>query len=434
MKNKNLIFHFQVHQPLRLAQLHFLDMGNELEYFDEKLNKEILERISNECYLPTNQMLRELVTECPAMRLTYSISGVALKQFETHMPAVLQSFQDLHATGKVEMLGETSHHSLCGIEAEQVPEFIEQVGTHSLQVEQLFGKRPAVFRNTEHIYNNTIGTLAAQQGYKGIITDGVERILGDRSTYKLYHHPTESNLKIFLRANQLSDDIGFRFTQSHGSLTADTYYNWLNSIPDKNAVILISFDYETLGEHLKAGTGIRDFLRDLILMLNKSDDIVMATPSEVLAAYPEDTDPLDVRETISWADKAKDVSAWMANELQQDAFHALYSLRDRVLKTGDTQIIETWRNLQTSDHFYYMSMAGGEDGAVHHYFSPYRSPYDAYINYMNVLSDFMQSLNRSLEDETKVESDEFERQHRQIPKWAQKLGSEIIEDTSIIRR
>jgi alpha-amylase len=429
---KKLIFYFQVHQPLRLAPLHFLDMGKELAYFDEKANRDILERISNECYLPTNKLLHELSGICPGLRLTFSISGVGLQQFESHMPDVLKSFQNLHSTGCVELLGETSHHSLCSLEPELVQEFIEQMNAHAIQVEQLFGKRPQIFRNTELIYNNTIGSLAAQQGYKGVITDGVERVLQGKSTYQVYSHPKEPNLRIFLRANQLSDDIGFRFTQSHGSLTASTYYDWLVNIPDENAVILVSFDYETLGEHVKSGSGIREFLRDLIVMLNASEDITMATPSEVLDIVP--ASPLDVRETISWADKAKDVSAWMANELQQDAFHALYSIRDRVLKTGDTRIIDTWRNLQTSDHFYYMSMAGGEDGEVHHYFSPYQSPYDAYINYMNVLSDFMQSLNRSLEDETKVESDEFERQHRQIPKWAHKLGSEIIEDTSIIRR
>lgn len=381
--DKKLVLYFQVHQPRRLKKVSFLDIGKNEEYFDEKLDRQIVSRIARNCYLPMNSALLKLIDKFPDIRVCFSLSGVAIDQFERFTPEVLHSFKALAETGAVEFLSETSHHSLASI----VPsdEFITEVNLHRQLLQQYFGVVPTVFRNTELIYSSSIGSRVAHMGFKGMICDGVDRVLQGKSTYKTYTHPSQ-DLKLLLRANRLSDDIAFRFQEADKKLTVDKYAKWLYGIPEENGVITLGIDYETFGEHQRHTTGIIDFMQQLITKIAVDKTISMATPTEV---FEQTTgEKLDIHEFVSWADEDKDISAWVGNEMQRDAFNTLQGLESYVRQTGDTKLIEIWRHLQTSDHFYYMSTKSLGDGSVHSYFSHYASPYEAFINYMNILSDF----------------------------------------------
>jgi alpha-amylase len=379
---RHLVLYFQVHQPMRLNKVNFLDIGRNPDYFNDSFNSDIINRTASNCYLQVNGMLARLIKEHDNIRLTFSISGVAIRQFEKFAPEVLESFKELHATGAVELLAETSHHSLSSLMPND--EFIEQVKDHVQLMNKHFGVTPSVFRNTELIYSNSIGSRVAHLGFKGILCDGVERVLKNRNTYGLYQHPVHDKFPILLRSNRLSDDIGFRFTQGPRKLDVDSYYQWLENT---TGTVTLGLDYETFGEHQPGSTGIIKFLRELLIKAATTSSMTMATPSEVFESVkPEGK--LDVPDFVSWADESKDISAWMENEMQKDAFQTLQTFEEEVRRSGDQELIDTWRNLQTSDHFYYMSTKGSDDGNVHSYFSHYDSPYEAFINYMNILSDF----------------------------------------------
>lgn len=388
---KHLVLYFQVHQPLRLRRFNFFDVGSGSAYFDDRLNQEILERIARNCYLPTNMLLLKLIKKNPGLRIAFSISGITLDQLEQHTPEVLHSFRALAETGCVEFLAETQYHSLaCMIPGQ---EFEEQIVEHSEKLFQHVGVRPTVFRNTELIYNDAIGRRVAGLGFKGIYCDGIEKILGYRSPHHLYEHPDESHLKILLRNYRLSDDIAFRFRQGDQSLTADQYLSWLNGIPAGQSLVNVAMDYETFGEHQKKSSGIFSFLEELFTKLSNSENLRMTTPSEAIERE-KSKETLSVPVHVSWADRERDLSAWLGNPIQQDAFETLIGLKDKVRRTNDPLLLKCWRLLQTSDHFYYMSTKKGDDGNVHSYFSPYPSPYEAFINFMNVVSDFTMLLNR----------------------------------------
>lgn len=363
----------------------FFEIGSNPDYFDGDLNEQIVNRIAQECYLPTNAMLLKLIEANPAVRVSFSISGIALDQFEQYTPEVLESFRALAATGSVEFLAETNYHSLASIMPGN--EFEIQVNEHMRRMQELLGVRPAVFRNTELIYNDEIGRKASQFGFRGILCEGVEKMLGDKSPYQPYRHASEEGIKLLLRSNRLSDDIAFRFQHVHTTLSVREYLGWLKNIPGKNSVVVLGMDYETFGEHHKADTGIRKFLKDLLTNVVLDDDFKLSTPSDVLdALVPEDT--FSTTQMISWADHEKDTSAWLGNSMQTDAFDTLVNLEKEVKKSQSEDLLNTWRYLLTSDHFYYMSTKNEADGSVHSYFSHYASPYEAFINYMNVLSDF----------------------------------------------
>ena len=380
---RQVVLYFQVHQPRRLKKLQFLDIGKNKGYFDDGLNREILRRVARECYLPVNKMLLNHITPRGNVKLCFSISGVAIDQFEEHCPEVLDSFRALADTGCVEFLAETRYHSLSSLVADD--EFIEQVEEHREQVLHYFGVTPQVFRNTELIYSNSIGSRIARLGFKGTICDDVGRILGNRDRHLVYRHPLHPQFKLLLRNNTLSDDIGFRFNSDGRALDAKTYFRELAMIPG-NGVVTLGMDYETFGEHKKASTGIIDFLSSLIQEISGSSRLRMSTPSEVFKDSRAEQ-PLDVQEIVSWADQGKDISAWLGNEIQRDAFNTLHGLADYVRICNDPELLDVWRNLQASDHFYYMSTKADQDGEVHSYFSHYHSPYEAFINYMNIISD-----------------------------------------------
>lgn len=379
------MLYFQVHQPRRLRTLRFFDIGGNRGYFDDDLNRQIIQRIAANCYLPANALLQRLIRKYPSIKVAFSISGVTIDQLEEFAPEVLDSFRALADTGRVEFLAETYYHSLACL----IPgnEFELQVTKHQQKIERHFGVAPTFFRNTELILSDDVGERISRLGFKGVFADGIERMLGRRSAHYVYSHPQNENLSILLRDYRLSDEISFRFSDNPSPLTAGQYINWLHAIPSGEQAINIAMDYETFGEHQKREKGIFDFLEKLLATLARDKHIRFLTPSEA-AEQMLPVDTLNIPGFVSWADEERDLSAWLGNEMQRDAFDSLLKIEADLKDLDDRVLLKQWRNLQTSDHFYYMSTKKGNDGGVHSYFSPYPSPYEAFINYMNVLTDF----------------------------------------------
>jgi len=391
-------FYFQVHQPYRLRPYSVFDIGQSQDYFDHDKNRAILNKVADKCYLPTNRLMLKLLREHPEFKIAYSISGVALDQFEEYNPAVLQSFRDLVDTGRVEILSETYYHSLSFIFSKT--EFKRQVAKHRERVQTLLGYKPTVFRNTELIYNNELAHTIEQMGYEGIVTEGADHVMDWRSPNFLYRPVNTSKIKLLLKNYKLSDDVAFRFSNqgwAEHPLSASKYANWLAA--STGQTINLFMDYETFGEHQWADTGIFDFLDHLPREVRHHGHLEFKTPTQVVRDY-EPVSDLDIHHLISWADMERDLSAWMGNKMQDSALAEIYRLEhqihDRIEAIESGQIvateeqlwlIENWRKLQTSDHFYYMCTKWFSDGDVHKYFNPYDSPYEAFITYMNVLND-----------------------------------------------
>jgi len=382
-------FYFQVHQPLRHRHFSIFDIGRNLPYEDEELNRQIIEKVAEKCYLPTNRLMAELITRHSGkFRIAYSLSGVLIEQLEKYCPAVLDSFLELAKTGAVEFLAETYYHSLVSLYS--LTEFREQVALHRAKLSTLFNVTPRAFRNTELIYTNTLAQEVEQLGYNVILAEGAERILGWRSPNYVYRPMGCERLRVLLRNYRLSDDIAFRFSDRSWKeypLTADKYAYWVHEAGKSCQTINLFMDYETFGEHQWAETGIFDFLRILPDKILANRDFAFLTPSEVTQKY-EPVGELDVPDPLSWADVERDLSAWVGNHMQNDALKTLYELEEDVRRNGSPELMEQWRKLQTSDYFYYMCTKWFADGDVHKYFNPYPSPYEAYTNYMNILDDF----------------------------------------------
>lgn len=386
---RSICFYFQVHQPFRLKKYRFFDIGNDHSYYNDYENRTIMRKVAEKCYLPANQLMLDLVNEYgDNFKIAYSLSGTVIDQFELYAPDVLESFQKLFATGRVELLDETYSHSLSALRPEDVFEY--QVNRHRKKVKELFGLQPKIFRNTELIYSDEIGEKVAKLGYEGMLTEGARHIMGWKSPNYLYCNAINPKLKLLLKNFKLSDDIAFRFSNSAWDeypLTAEKYVSWLNAIDPNEEVVNLFMDYETFGEHQWKETGIFDFMRALPEKVFKYSDYQFHTPSEVVAKY-NPVGKLNVPYPISWADEERDLTAWLGNELQNEAFENLYKLFERVKELDDPELWRDWLYLQTSDHFYYMCTKWFSDGDVHKYFNPYSSPYEAFINYMNILSDF----------------------------------------------
>ena len=386
---RSICFYFQVHQPFRLKKYRFFDIGNDHNYYNDYENRTIMRKVAEKCYLPANQLFLDLVNEYgDNFKIAYSLSGTVIDQFELYAPDVLESFQKLFATGRVELLDETYSHSLSALRPEDVFEY--QVNRHRKKVKELFGLQPKIFRNTELIYSDEIGEKVAKLGYEGMLTEGARHIMGWKSPNYLYCNAVNPKLKLLLKNFKLSDDIAFRFSNQAWEeypLTAEKYVSWLNAIDPNEEVINLFMDYETFGEHQWKETGIFDFMRALPEKVFKYSDYQFHTPSEVVAKH-NPVGVLNVPYPISWADEERDLTAWLGNELQNEAFENLYKLFERVKELDDPELWRDWLYLQTSDHFYYMCTKWFSDGDVHKYFNPYSSPYEAFINYMNILSDF----------------------------------------------
>ncbi len=385
-RDQYLTLYFQVHQPLRLKKYQFFDIGSGAPYFDEDLNRDIFRRITESSYLPANQMLLRLIEDIPDLRVTFSISGVALEQMRRFAPEVLASFKALAQTGAVEFLAETYYHSLSYFISQN--EFVDQIAQHMHAMYSLLGVTPTVFRNTELIYSDGIGKAVSDLGFKGMLMDGIQSVLKGRTPNAVYRHP-EEDFALFPRDFRLSDDIAFRFSDrawSEWPLSAAKFAGWLSKIPARHRFVMLGMDYETFGEHKKYDSGIFAFLEGLSTTVAREGRFTFMNPSEIMQhVRPEGVVSSD--RAISWADEARDLSAWLGNDMQRDAFESLYRLHDVILETGDQSLIDAYRYLQTSDHFYYMSTKQGPDGNVHQYFSPYQSPYEAFMNFMNVVTD-----------------------------------------------
>ena len=388
----SVCFYFQVHQPLRVRKYRIFDVGQDSSYFNDTSgtsldNQAIINKVANKCYLPANATLLENIKNNPDFKISFSISGVALEQFEKYAPEVIDSFKALVDTGNVELLSETYYHSLASVYSPE--EFVRQVVLHRKKIKDLFGVTPSVFRNTELIYSNEIAKMVEKMGYKGILAEGADHILEWRSPAFVYKPINTENIKLLLKHYRLSDDIAFRFSCRDWKdypLTAPKFANWVSSHNGGGDTINLFMDYETFGEHQWEDTGIFEFLRHLPTEILKNPDNHFATPSEVLDRY-EAKGELDVHNYVSWADTERDLSAWIGNDLQKEALDTVYALGQEIIHIDDPELIEDWSKLQTSDHFYYMCTKWWNDGDVHKYFSPYESPYEAFIAYMNVMQD-----------------------------------------------
>ena len=384
MATKSICLYFQVHQPTRLRLYRFFDIGKDSHYYDDFANRTILRRVAQKCYLPMNQLMLELINANKGkFKIAYSISGSALEQFQRFAPEVIDSFKALAATGRVEFLAETYYHSLASLGSDS--EFKQQVAKHAAKIEELFGVKPTAFRNTELIYDNSIGEIVYEMGYKTMLTEGARHIMGWQSPNFVYTSATQPRLKLLLRNYTLSDDIAFRFAQN--KVTAEQYVGWLKDNAKDGDIVNLFMDYETFGEHQGAETGIFDFMKALPAAVLKDGTFGFATPSEVVKKYKAVSD-IDVEDPISWADEERDVTAWLGNELQSEAFKKVYAMKEKLAIVNDPDLYEDWGHLQESDHFYYMCTKFFSDGEVHKYFNPYDTPYEAFINYMNVISDF----------------------------------------------
>ena len=382
MANKSICLYFQVHQPTRLRLYRFFDIGKDSHYYDDFANRTILRRVAQKCYLPMNALMLELINASKGkFKIAYSISGSALEQFQRFAPEVIDSFRALADTGKVEFLAETYYHSLASIGPES--EFRHQVQKHAAKIEELFGVKPVTFRNTELIYSNAIGEMVYDLGFKTMLTEGARHIMGWKSPNYVYTGETQPKLKLLLRNYALSDDIAFRFAGNH--LTAPRYVEWLKGTDGD--IVNLFMDYETFGEHQSAETGIFEFMKNLPAAVFADGTFNFVTPAEAVKKYKPVSD-IAVEDPISWADEERDLTAWLGNELQQEAFNKVYAMTEKLSIVNDPDLWMDFGHLQESDHFYYMCTKFFSDGEVHKYFNPYDTPYEAFINYMNVISDF----------------------------------------------
>ena len=385
---KAICFYFQIHQPFRLKRYRFFDIGNDHYYYDDFANDDIVTRIAHRSYIPAAQTLLNMIEKYPHFHCALSVTGTALEQFEQYVPEFIDLLKKLAATGRVEFLAETYAHSLSSLT--DPDEFANQVRVHDEKLHDLFGVKPKVLRNTELIYCAEMAPQILAMGFKGVITEGAKHILGWKSPNYVYSAATAPNLKILLKNSKLSDDIAFRFSNPEWDaypLTADKYIDWIASTPQEEQIINLFMNLETFGELQPRETGIFQFLEALPHFAQERG-IDFWTPSEAISKL-KPVGELSVMHPISWADEARDTSAWLGNKLQNEAFNKLYSVAERVRLCDDRRLKQDWYYLQASDHLYYMSTKNMGDGAVHSHFSPYETPFQAFTNYMNVLSDFI---------------------------------------------
>jgi alpha-amylase len=394
---KSVCFYFQVHQPYRVKRYRVFDIGNDPEYFNDRSdtdlnNRRIIEKVARKSYIPATKALIEMLRRHPEMRVSFSFSGIALEQLERYVPEAIELFKELIDTGRAEVLGETYYHTLAFFYSPG--EFEQQVAKHRDLIRRLFGVWPRVFRNTELSYRNDLAEWAERSGYIGILAEGWDPILGWRSPNYVYKPKGVANTRLLLKNYRLSDDVAFRFSSrdwSEWPLTAEKFAEWIRAA--EGETINLFMDYETFGEHQWEDTGIFAFLDALPAAVYRTPDTHFRTPSEVIQSY-EPRDEVDVPHILTWADTDRDLTAWVGNPMQKAAIENVYALEAAVRGANDHKLLDDWRKLQTSDHFYYMCTKWSADGDVHAYFSPYESPYDAYIAYMNALSDLRLRVNK----------------------------------------
>lgn len=392
---KTICLYFQIHSPRQLRKYHFFDIGNRHDYFDYYVNSSSIKKLAQNCYLPANNLMLELINQYKSkFKISYSISGSALRLLTIHAPEVIESFKELAKTGNVEFLAETYAHSLASLHNSK--EFENEVKTHKKAIKKLFNQDPTVFRNSSLIYSDEIGKRVFKMGFKAMITDGAKHVLGWKSPNFLYTNTLEPKLKLLLKNSKLADDISLRFSDQNWDehpLTAEKYAQWINESAKETETVNLFMNYETFGKHQPASSGIFDFMKHLPEHIFKLGNFEFLTPSETAEKH-QPIAPLHVPYPISWSDEERDTTKWLGNELQNEAFETLFSLHKRVRKLKDKELEDDYSRLQASDHFYYMSTKVFSDSDFHKHSTPYDSPYEAYINYMNVLSDFITRIEK----------------------------------------
>jgi len=384
--------YFQVHQPYRLRRYNYFDVGREHRYFDDEANRNLLATVATRCYVPATALCERLLERHPRFAVSFSLSGTVLEQLRAWAPEALAAFRRLAASERVEILAETSHHSLAWLASRE--EFLDQVALHRRIVLEELGVEPRVFRNTELIYSDSLAAAVEDLGFRGVLADGVEPLLGPRSPAHVYRAPTPKGLPLLLRHFRLSDDVAFRFSDRswrEWPLTPEKYDRWISGV--SGDLVSLFMDFETFGEHQRRETGIFEFFENWVGRRLARRGAAFLTPSAAIERF-EPSDTLSAPRLLSWADEARDVSAWQGNDLQRDALGKLFALERRVRSSGSASLAEDFRRLSTSDHFYYMATKSAGDGGVHAHFSPFDSPYDAYIGFMHVVSDLERRLPR----------------------------------------
>lgn len=394
---KNICLYFQLHQPVKLRRYRFFDIGNDHYYYDDYANESNINKLAHTCYLPANKILLDLIKQFKGkLSVAFSISGTLLDQFKIYCPEVIDSFKALAATKQVEFLAETSAHSLASLKNND--EFKRQIAEQVKNIEDLFGQVPVVFRNSELIYSDNIGEVVASMGFKAMLCEGAKQILGWKSANYLYCNAIEPRLKVMLKNFSLSDDIALRFSNQSWDawpLTAEKFKSWLDSLPESEEIINLFMNYETFGSNNSKESGIFEFLQALPSVILNDKQYAFITPSKA-ASKLQPVSAIHVPTATSWVDEERDTSAWMGNEMQNEALDKLYALSDLISKCNDNTLLKDWQYLQSSDHFYYMGTKFFSNGTSRAYANPYQTPYEAFINYMNVLSDFAQRLHQSV--------------------------------------
>lgn len=393
MTKRSIVLYMHVHQPYRVKKFSIFKAGVDNDYFTESEhfagtnNEFILKKVADKSYRPMNALLEHLLATYPDFKFSFSITGTFIEQCEKWAPDILESFKRMVATGRAEVVAETYYHSLAFFYSRR--EFEEQVQKHRLTIKRIFGVNTNVFRNTELSYNNDLARWADEYGFKGILAEGWDPILEWRSPNHVYRPEGAKDIKLLLKNYRLSDDLAFRFSDrkwKEWPLKTDKYIHWLHNSAINGPLINLFMDYETFGEHQWEDTGIFHFFEDLVQKWSKdyfSDFLTVSDACDI-------GDPvanISVPHTITWADTERDLTAWLGNSMQQEAMRHIYDLENDILATEDEKLIDDWRRLQTSDHVYYMCTKYFNDGDVHAYFSPYDSPYNAFLYYSNVLRD-----------------------------------------------
>ncbi len=400
MKAVNL--NFQIHQPFRYRKYRFFDIGNDAYYYDDFANETFMRRVADQTYLPANKIILEQIKKHEGkFKVTFSLSGTAIDQFKLYAPDVIDSFAELAATGCVEFLSETYSNSLVSMADGDL--FQSQVKAHDDLIEELFGQRPKVFKNSELIYSDEIGDLVHRMGFEAMITEGAKHILGWKSPNYLYCNALNPRLKVLMRNFRFSDDLSFKFSNKGWNefpLTSEKYAGWMASLPKEEEVVSIFINYETFGQLQHKNSGIFSFLENLPEAILKTGVLQFSTPTEIINNL-QPVSAIHVPFPMSWADEERDLSAWLGNELQKEAFNKLYQLKDQMRKCTDATMLKDWDYLQTNDHLYFMCTKFFSDGEVLKHFNPYGTPYEAFINYMNVLSDFKIRLNAIVPESAK---------------------------------
>lgn len=393
MSKRGIVLYLHVHQPWRVRKYSIFDTAEQHDYFDEadvntdRNNERVLRKVIEKSYQPMNELLETLLNRHPEFRVSLSITGTFIEQAEKWAPEVLDSFRRLVATGQVEIVAETYYHSLAFFYS--MEEFERQVRMHREKIRELFGVETQVFRNTELSYNDSMAKWADEYGFKGILAEGWDPILEWRTPNHMYRPAGTHDIRLLMKNYKLSDDIAFRFGNRNWEqwpLNANTYSDWMNAAITDSQLVNLFMDYETFGEHQWKDTGIFDFFENFVSKWLENPENTFYTPSEAIAAH-EPVGEISMPNTVTWADTERDLTAWLGNSMQQEALRHLYALEDDILRSGDVELISDWRKLQTSDHVYYMCTKWFSDGDVHAYFSPYDSPYDAFLYFMNAVRD-----------------------------------------------